>query len=471
MIKDACCEESEIWRSFRLLHCPSDLIITLARYIYKNNRVEKVRTPIILDPLINLSRYIDSNEDKVYRLKGIVVHHGNSPALGHYTYLNTEGPSQIIINDNIFDISHDNSYVTDSYILRYEEIPMYDCLPAMLHQLIVCLLSSQGLLIAIEKYLNSEMLSVRKRKTIDLLKSIKFTDTCVFHSQQALKILYEGIHSLGQATAYEIETANLLLPKCKDKISNGKYVLVAGDFNTTLSSLDKSEKTLHCNDKAVKTLYNIMQEKGLCDIWRNRNVDIKTFSRKQVVQGFLTQSRNDYFLVSTDLKSCIKNIHNKDTCFSDNDIVSMKIDFCNVERGPGVWIFNNSFLQDEIFTDKMKRLFAEEIWSKFYVSDPLIWWDNFKFMVKKLSQIYGKEKQKDLNREYYKLQSKIQELSVKSANGFQINNEYFLELKAQLENIEKYKCKGVILRSKSTWALESDRNTAYFLKIRKVPTE
>ncbi|CAC5423453.1 unnamed protein product [Mytilus coruscus] len=130
--------------------------------------------------------------------------------------------------------------------------------------------------------------------------------------------------------------------KCKDKISNGKYVLVAGDFNTTLSSLDKSGKTLHCNDKAVKTLYNII-----------------------------------------------------------------------------------------------------------------------------LSQIYGKEKQKDLNREYHKLQNKIQELSVKSANGIQINSEQFLELKTQLEDIETYKCKGAILRSKSQWALESDRNTAYFFKLEK----
>ncbi|CAC5423370.1 unnamed protein product [Mytilus coruscus] len=150
-----------------------------------------------------------------------------------------------------------------------------------------------------------------------------------------------------------------LFLKCKQKISKGKYVLVAGDFNTTLSSLDKSGKTLHCNDKAVKSLCNFMQEKGLYDIWRNRNVNTKVFSRKQVVQGFLTQSRIDYFLVSLDLKSCIKNIHYKDTSFSDHSIVSMK--------------------------------------------------------------------------------NKIQELSVKSANGIQINSEHFLELKTQLEDIETYK--------------------------------
>ncbi|CAC5361469.1 unnamed protein product [Mytilus coruscus] len=64
-------------------------------------------------------------------------------------------------------------------------------------------------------------------------------------------------------------------------------------------------------------------------------------------------------------------------------------------------------------------------------------------------------------------ENKIQELSVKSANGIQINSEHFLELKTQLEDIETYKCKGAILRSKSQWALESDRNTAYFLKLEK----
>ncbi|CAC5395157.1 unnamed protein product [Mytilus coruscus] len=271
------------------------------------------------------------------------------------------------------------------------------------------------------------------------------------------------IHIKGKINDKLIDIYNIYAPnnvneryefflKCKQKISKGKYVLVAGDFNTTLSSLDKSGKTLHCNDKAVKSLCNFMQEKGLYDIWRNRNVNTKVFSRKQVVQGFLTQSRIDYFLVSLDLKSCIKNIHYKDTSFSDHSIVSMKVDFCNVERGPGVWIFNNSFLQDELFTDKMKRLFAEEIGSDFYVSNPLIWWDNLKFTIKRLSQIYGKEKQKDLNREYYKLQNK---------------NSRIIKLKTQLEDIETYKCKGAILRSKSQWALESDRNTAYFLKLEK----
>ena len=45
-------------------------------------------------------------------------------------------------------------------------------------------------------------------------------------------------------------------------------------------------------------------------------------------------------------------------------------------------------------------------------------------------------------------------------------------MKNELQEYEKHKCNGAILRSKSKWALESDRNTAYFLaKFRKIQTE
>ncbi|CAC5368014.1 unnamed protein product [Mytilus coruscus] len=154
-------------------------------------------------------------------------------------------------------ISHDNSYVTDSYILRYEEIPTCDCFPAMLHQLILCLLSSQGLLIAIEKYMNSEMLSVRKRKTIDLLKSIQFTDRCVFHSQQALKILSEGIHTLCHSTTYEMETANLLLPKILEYVLGENEIFLSNSFGITYL---QSSKCSTCGNQEVQVIHSIIFE-------------------------------------------------------------------------------------------------------------------------------------------------------------------------------------------------------------------
>ena len=255
--------------------------------------------------------------------------------------------------------------------------------------------------------------------------------------------------------------------KCKDKVSIGEYVIFAGDFNTTLSPLDRASKTKHVNDKSVLALLDLMNQKQLYDIWRNRNLYSKHFSRKQIVEGFLTQSRIDYFLVSNEIKPYIKNVYYSDTSFSDHCIVNMKLDFSDVERGPGVWIFNNSFLQDQIFVDKIKNIFEEEIGSDFYKSHPLIWWDNLKFRIKKTAQIYGREKQKERNKEFYKLQNRFQEMSAKSANGLDIDTDEFFELKHRLDELEKFRCDGAILRSKSIWSLESDRNTSYFLQLEK----
>ena len=46
--------------------------------------------------------------------------------------------------------------------------------------------------------------------------------------------------------------------------------VVAGDFNATLSQIDRSGKSKHVHDKAVKYLLNIMNDKQLYDEWINR---------------------------------------------------------------------------------------------------------------------------------------------------------------------------------------------------------
>jgi hypothetical protein len=48
-----------------------------------------------------------------------------------------------------------------------------------------------------------------------------------------------------------------------------------------------------------------MNDKQLCDVWINRNLYCIVYSRKQIVEIFLTQSRLDYFLVSEELKPMV----------------------------------------------------------------------------------------------------------------------------------------------------------------------
>uniref|UniRef100_A0A3B4ZW44 Endonuclease/exonuclease/phosphatase domain-containing protein n=1 Tax=Stegastes partitus TaxID=144197 RepID=A0A3B4ZW44_9TELE len=76
-----------------------------------------------------------------------------------------------------------------------------------------------------------------------------------------------------------------------------KYVII-GDFNVCLSKLDKAKENTYKEDSSRTKLFELMNQNNLIDIWRNLNPLKKIYSRKQVVQGELKQSRIDICLTS-----------------------------------------------------------------------------------------------------------------------------------------------------------------------------
>ncbi|CAC5393348.1 unnamed protein product [Mytilus coruscus] len=162
--------------------------------------------------------------------------------------------------------------------------------------------------------------------------------------------------------------------------------VVSGDFNTSLGALDRGGKISHREDKAVCALKSIINDNVLCDVYRKRNLDVSVFSRKQIVENNLRQSRIDFHLISLSLKPFVKNIYHNDSSFSDHSFVSMILDFRNVETGPGLWILNNQLLDDEVFIENIKKIIQEEVYSDFYFSSPLTWYDNLKYRFKRFAQ-------------------------------------------------------------------------------------
>ncbi|CAC5424835.1 unnamed protein product [Mytilus coruscus] len=149
----------------------------------------------------------------------------------------------------------------------------------------------------------------------------------------------------------------------KIKILNN--AVVSGDFNTSLGALDRDGKISHREDKAVCALKSIINDNVLCDVYRKRNPRVSVFSRKQIVENNLRQSRIDFHLISLSLKPFVKNIYHNDSSFSDHSFVSMILDFRNVETGPGLWILNNQLLDDEVFIENIKKIIQEEVYSDF----------------------------------------------------------------------------------------------------------
>ncbi|CAC5397692.1 unnamed protein product [Mytilus coruscus] len=76
---------------------------------------------------------------------------------------------------------------------------------------------------------------------------------------------------------------------------NMDNLIIGGDFNTSLSNLDKGGKTKHIVDEPCRKLYQIVNDNNVYDVWRARNTHSRIFSWKRISNNELQQSRIDYF--------------------------------------------------------------------------------------------------------------------------------------------------------------------------------
>ena len=250
-------------------------------------------------------------------------------------------------------------------------------------------------------------------------------------------------------------------------IPMSENLLLFGDFNTSQSPLDRGNSIRHTEDRAVKALNSLLSHFNLYDIWRARNPSARTFSWRRVVQNKLFQSRIDFIFVTKLISPFVKCVYYKHNCFSDHSFVVINVDFNLVERGPGLWIFNNNLLDDEDFVEKIEQLIQKEKQCPLFEREILVWIDNLKYKIKKISQIYSTNKKKTEKAEYFKLQNEFEKISYCAANGLDFDANKFEKIKLDLQNYEQKICDGAILRSKAQWAIEGDKNSKYFLQLEK----
>lgn len=248
-------------------------------------------------------------------------------------------------------------------------------------------------------------------------------------------------------------------------------IIIGGDFNTSLSSLDRGSKKGHSEDGAYRNLVKFINDKHLYDVWRTRNKSVQQFSFQRVCNGELQQSRIDYFIVSKSLSVNIQNVYYNNTSLSDHNIVVISLNVNNIERGPGLWVFNNTLLYDDVYAENVIRMIDENKECPLYVTDILLWWDNLKYKIKRYSQVYGSRKAKEKRKEFYFLQNKLNKLSQNYADGKNIDVTAFENLKLELSEYESSICNGAILRSKAKWAVDGDCNSKYFLNLEKFRQE
>ena len=250
-------------------------------------------------------------------------------------------------------------------------------------------------------------------------------------------------------------------------IPKTENVIVLGDMNTSLSKLDRGGKTQHSDDKAYKTLVELCEYFNIYDVWRSRNQTAKIFSWRRIVQNVLIQSRIDFIFIPKSFSPFVKSSYYKHNTFSDHSFVNLNLDLSEVERGPGLWIFNNSLLDDEEFVEKISKLIQDEKSCRLFNDETLIWYDNLKHKIKRIAKIFAQNKSKKEKTEYFKIQREYEKISVEAESRQDFDVNKFEEIKLQLKLYDKKICNGAILRSKAYFAIEGDKNSRYFLQLEK----
>jgi len=253
----------------------------------------------------------------------------------------------------------------------------------------------------------------------------------------------------------------------------GKCIIV-GDFNIKCSRLDVGKGVKFRWEKSRGMLMEIIRDKGLIDVWRYENPEKREFTRRQLREGILKQSRIDLVLVKEEIIRYIDGIKHQENSLSDHDSVRFKIKIGNEEVGGGMWILNAGYIEEGEYEIQMKDLLnrengkIEESKMNGELDDRIgERWETMKDQIKSISIKYSKKRRREKVKEERVLRERLREELEKAENEEGYSMEKYIEVKTALEKYEREKCRGAILRSKAKYALEGEKCTGYFLGLEK----
>ena len=156
-------------------------------------------------------------------------------------------------------------------------------------------------------------------------------------------------------------------------------------------------------------------------------------------------------------------------------MITLQISLHSNNRGRGKWKLNTSFLNDIEYVIRIKLIINQT--KAEYVQDdtvnPNLLWEMVKMKVREESLKYGTSKKKKLTKKEEEIEQAIASLEkcLSEFKGDETRRQkVWSELetkKRELEAIIEYRTKGAILRSKSQWYNEGEKNTKYFLNLEK----
>ena len=141
-----------------------------------------------------------------------------------------------------------------------------------------------------------------------------------------------------------------------------------------------------------------------------------------------------------------------------------------IKRGKGFWKWNSGLVHDLEYVNGVKQIIRQKLLELSTLEDLSAKWELIKLSIRNYTIPYCSRKkkisiqrEKYLDEEYLRLFNIVHTQDDVSEN---LMNQYH-SVKSELENIEKTKSRGIIMRSKVKWVEEGEKNTSYFLRLER----
>ena len=238
------------------------------------------------------------------------------------------------------------------------------------------------------------------------------------------------------------------------------WPLVGGDFNCYDSVFDKfgGAPSLDSVFKGYKSGCR------LGDAWRLKhplekqftwfNADLTIANR---LDSFFIPKSSYHLIISCDIFPCT---------YSDHDFVILNLDFRDrINRGPAVWKFNNSLLNDVLFRTEIVQLIEQSLLFRHAFKSLCDFWESLKSDIKSLSISYSRRKSRIRCREKVPLTNQLILLKRQLASGSDSVKAEILDLETALPSSFTLELEGLKIRSRVKWLEEGETPSRFFLNM------
>lgn len=247
-------------------------------------------------------------------------------------------------------------------------------------------------------------------------------------------------------------------------------ILIGGDFNCPLSTLDKfGGKDVQVKRNVIKSVEELCNNYDLVDSWRKQHPHETRYTWKNC-SGKI-KCRLDFWFIS---KQLLDRVSKTDIgAYHDSDhspvFISIKPEGTQEKRGPGYWKFSNSLLENEEFVTKMSFMIKHAVGKHQGITDKRLYWEMLKMEIRIFAIRFAKRKANEERSTEQNLFRNLEEINSRidaSPENTALADEA-KKLRIELDEIAVQKTKGSIIRSRARWYESGEKCNRYFYSLEK----